>query len=313
MNRIDRLTAMILMLQSRRVVTADQMAEHFEVSVRTVYRDIAALSEVGVPIVAEAGVGYSLMQGYHMPPIMFTEAEAAALFMSGGIAVQFSDGSLKERLEDALLKVRAALPEGHKDYLSQMDQRVEVWSKSNGMQDEGMLMPIQDAVVKRRCVSICYDTAARGELTTRVVEALGLVFYGRRWHLIAWCRLRASIRDFRLDRIKEWEVLEEVFTAHDDFSVTDFYKAEVCDEVLSSVIFECERWALDRVMSELPCEVIAKDALENGRYLIEARTYSVEWLAKSMIGLGTSVLVKQPLELGQILRAEAEKIADLYK
>ncbi|MFT6379079.1 MAG: putative DNA-binding transcriptional regulator YafY, partial [Akkermansiaceae bacterium] len=83
MNRIDRLTAMILMLQSHRVVTAEQIAGHFELSVRTVYRDLSALGEAGVPIVAEAGVGYSLMPGYHMPPVMFSEEEAAALLMSG--------------------------------------------------------------------------------------------------------------------------------------------------------------------------------------------------------------------------------------
>ena len=97
MNRIDRLTGMILLLQGQRVITAEQIAAHFEISVRTVYRDLAALGEAGVPIVAEAGVGYSLMRGYHMPPVMFTEDEAAALFMSGEVTEQIADDSLIHR------------------------------------------------------------------------------------------------------------------------------------------------------------------------------------------------------------------------
>jgi predicted DNA-binding transcriptional regulator YafY len=120
MNRIDRLTAMILMLQGHRVVTAEQLAEHFELSVRTVYRDISALGEAGVPIVAEAGVGYSLMRGYHMPPVMFTEEEAAALFTSGELCEQFGDESLKQSMKGALLKVRAALPDDRKDFLRRL-------------------------------------------------------------------------------------------------------------------------------------------------------------------------------------------------
>jgi len=113
MNRIDRLTAIILMLQSHRVVTAEQLAEYFEISVRTVYRDIAALGEAGVPIVAETGVGYSLMRGYNLPPVMFTQSEAAALFMSGQLAEQFGDESLQKSLSGALLKIQSALPERH--------------------------------------------------------------------------------------------------------------------------------------------------------------------------------------------------------
>jgi len=193
MNRIDRLTAMILMLQSQRVLTAEKIASHFELSVRTVYRDIAALGEAGVPIIAEAGVGYSLMRGYNVPPIMFTEAEAAALFMSGEITDQFGDDSLKKSLAGALLKVRAALPEGHKSYLSRLDNSMEVRSRPSGFEDEQSLMPVQEAVVRRRCIAIKYDAGGRGEITERTVEALGLTFYGRQWHLIGWCRLREAI------------------------------------------------------------------------------------------------------------------------
>src|SRR6266446_6599977 len=93
MNRVDRLMAMVVQLQSRRVVRAEDIAAHFEISVRTVYRDLAALGEAGIPIVAEAGVGYSLVKGYHLPPVMFTAEEASALFLGGKLVEYLTDAS----------------------------------------------------------------------------------------------------------------------------------------------------------------------------------------------------------------------------
>ncbi len=313
MNRIDRLTAIILMLQSHRVVTADKMSAHFAISLRTVYRDIAALGEAGVPIIAEAGVGYSLMRSYNVPPIMFTEAETAALFMSGEITEQFGDDSLKKNLEGALLKVRAALPERHKNYLSQLGNRMKIWSRANGFQSEQSLMPVQEAVVRRRCITIEYNSGGRGDITKRTVEALGLVFYGQQWHLIAWCRLREAMRDFRLDRMQSWEILPETFFRHKDFSLSDFLKDEVEECSLTPFQIECERWVLERILHEMPCQIESKQELTGSRFLIKGQAYSLEWLAKWLIRMGTSAIVRSPVELRQLIVAEAEKIVRSYK
>lgn len=313
MNRIDRLTSMILMLQSHKVVTADVIAEYFEISVRTVYRDIAALGEAGVPIIAEAGVGYSLMRGYNVPPIMFTELEIAALFMSAEVTEQFGDDSLKESLNGALLKVRAALPDGHKRYLSHLGNRMEVWSCPRGMEAHRSLMPVQEAVVRRHCLRIEYDAGGRGDVTQRTVEALGLIFYGRQWHLIGWCRLRQAMRDFRLDRMRSWQVLEEVFSQHEDFSISEFLKNERKGHLLIPVQLECEAWALERMLYEMPCQITSKKSLEDGRYAIEGQAYCLEWLARWLIGVGDAGIVKGPAELRVMMRGEAEKIARIYE
>jgi predicted DNA-binding transcriptional regulator YafY len=103
MNRVDRLMAMIVHLQSRRLVRAEDIAAHFEISVRTVYRDIAALGEAGIPILGEAGVGYGLAKGYYLPPVMFTAEEASALFMGGKLVEHLTDASLRKHMESALL------------------------------------------------------------------------------------------------------------------------------------------------------------------------------------------------------------------
>lgn len=308
MNRIDRLTAIILMLQSRRVVTAERIADHFEISVRTVYRDIAALGEAGVPIMAEAGVGYSLMRGYNVPPIMFTEAETAALFMSGEITKQFSDESLKQCLEGALLKVRAVLPEAHKSYLNRLDGSVEIWSRPNGFHEEQSLIPIQEAVVRKRCIVVHYDTGGRGEVTERTIEPLGLTFYGRRWHLIGWCRLRNAVRDFRLDRMQQWTVLGEAFTGHEDFSLSDYFEEMVDEHPLIPVRIECDRWALERMLQEMPCQIESKQELPNGNVLVEAQSYSLDWTARWLIGMANAAVARSPDELRSLVVEKAREI-----
>ena len=102
MNRIDRLTAILIHLQTKRVVKAEEIAERFEMSLRTVYRDVKALMEAGVPIGSEAGKGYFIVDGYHLPPVMFTQDEASAMLLAGKLVEKMTDKSIKEAFESAL-------------------------------------------------------------------------------------------------------------------------------------------------------------------------------------------------------------------
>ena len=313
MNRIDRLTGMILLLQGQRVITAEQIAGHFEISVRTVYRDLSALGEAGVPIIAEAGVGYSLMRGYHMPPVMFTEDEAAALFMSGELAEQVADESLRQSLRSALLKVRSVLPQEKKDYLHRLKDTVGVWFRKNGSDARReSLMPIQDAVVRRRCLEIRYNTANRGAISARVVEPLGLVFYSRQWHLIGWCRLRQDVRDFRLDRMAAWEVLDECYEGHAGFSVKDFLRENIGNHELTPATVIVEREALERFRTEMPCTPLSEKILPDGRVRLELLTFSCEWLTQWLLGFGTRVEALEPPELRDAVREAAMAVAARY-
>ncbi len=313
MNRIDRLTGMILLLQGQRVITAEQIAGHFEISVRTVYRDLSALGEAGVPIVAEAGVGYSLMRGYHMPPVMFTEDEAAALFMSGEVTDQVADDSLRQALRSALLKVRSVLPQEKKDYLHQLKDKVGVWFRQPGTdQRRESLMPIQDAIVRRRCLQICYNTANRGAITDRTLEPLGLVFYTRQWHLIAWCRLRGEVRDFRLDRVSKWEVLDEVFRDRTDFSVKEFLRESIECHELTPATVAVDRDVLERFRNEIPCTPLSERTQPDGRVRIELLSFSLPWLVESLLRYGTRVEAIEPQELREGMREAAMAVAARY-
>src|SRR5262249_30467991 len=196
MNRVDRLVAIALRLQSRRVVRAEDLASHFEISVRTVYRDLAALGEAGVPIMAEAGVGYSLVKGYHLPPVMFTAEEASALFIGGKLVEHLTDASLRKQMESAVLKVRSVPPRDRQDYLDRLERSTAVvprGANATPRLSSEALIPIQRALAERLVVALEYQSGQRRDVTQRQVEPLGLAYYADNWHLIAYCRLRRDV------------------------------------------------------------------------------------------------------------------------
>src|SRR5947209_7353526 len=217
MNRVDRLMAMVVHLQGRRLVRAEDIAADFEISVRTVYRDIAALGEAGIPILSEPGVGYGLAKGYHLPPVMFTSEEASAIFTGGKLVEHLTDASLRKQMESALMKIRSVLPRDRQDYLDRLERTTAVVSRGVGpipRLSSETLIPIQRALAERRVLALHYEGIQRREITQRQVEPLGLVFYSDNWHLIAYCRLRRAVRDFRTDRVRKLQLQNELFSGH---------------------------------------------------------------------------------------------------
>jgi predicted DNA-binding transcriptional regulator YafY len=134
MNRIDRLQATLIHLQSKRVVKAQEIADRFEISLRTVYRDIRSLEESGVPIGAEAGVGYFLLENYHLPPVMFTHEEASALLFGEKLMEKMSDEKTRNEFRSAIYKIKAILKPGEKDHLEKLNDRIAVFNL-NAMSD----------------------------------------------------------------------------------------------------------------------------------------------------------------------------------
>src|SRR6185436_5050446 len=166
MNRVDRLMAIALHLQSRRVVRAEDLASHFEISVRTVYRDVAALGEAGIPILSEAGVGYSVVKGYHLPPVMFTAEEASAMSVGGKLVEHLTDASLRRQMESALLKIRSVLPRDRQDYLDRLERSTAVMPGRIDVRPRlasEMLTPIQRALAERRVLALDYQGIRRHE------------------------------------------------------------------------------------------------------------------------------------------------------
>jgi predicted DNA-binding transcriptional regulator YafY len=229
MNRIDRLTAMLIHLQSKKVVRAEEMADRFEMSLRTVYRDVKALMEAGVPIGSEAGKGYFIVDGYHLPPVMFTQDEAGAMLLAGKFVEKMSDKSVRKAFESAMFKIKAVMSETEKDHLDHLQSHMEVFVSPRSVQNKSefpdhFITEIQRAAVKKQVLKLDY-ISNHEELTQREVEPIGLFYYSGAWHLIAWCRLRNGYRDFRADRIKELVNTAKNFEGRNLLSLQEYFQS----------------------------------------------------------------------------------------
>ncbi len=307
---------MVLHLQGRRVVRAEELAAHFEVNIRTVYRDMAALGEAGVPISGEAGVGYCLMKGYQLPPVMFTAEEATSLFVGGELVKQFTDASLHGPMVSALDKLRAVLPRDRQDQVERLTQRTLVLGNgSRRAAPEAVaqrwLLPVQQGVVLRRVLRMDYRGRGQETDTTRDVEPLGVVFYGGAWYLVAWCRLRQDYRHFRVDRIRRLEVAPMVFPPRPDFSLAKHMQESVAREETIPVRVWFARPAQERARRDSFATLIEERQRDGGAEF-SLYAWSLEWMAGWLLSFGGDAEALAPAKLRQLVRAGAAKIAALH-
>jgi predicted DNA-binding transcriptional regulator YafY len=217
--RLTRLVSMALLLSARRRLTADELAAHFGISPRTVYRDIAALEEAGFPVVGTAGDGYVLPAGAAARPLALDEEEAEALVLAARVLERSATDTISATLQAAVAKLEASLsPEAVRRL---RDSRRTVIVPEQAQSSVGPLGILIDGVHHRRVVHIVYDGAGRGERTERDVEPLGLVRLGNRWLLSAYCRLREDLRTFRSDLIRAASSTGETFTDRPGMTLED--------------------------------------------------------------------------------------------
>lgn len=204
MNRIDRVTAILIQLQSKKVVRAHEIAERFSISLRTVYRDIKTLEEAGIPLSGEAGVGYSIMEGYRLPPVMFTKEEAIAFLTAEKLVEKLTDPVSKKHYQEAMFKIKAVLRYTEKELLEDMSASIEVLENPYLPTKENKpihLQTILKSISGKEVMDIGYFANHNQQYSNRNVEPVGIYYQGSHWYLIAWCRLRNDYRNFRTDRI----------------------------------------------------------------------------------------------------------------
>ena len=222
MRPADRLFQIVLKLGRGRVVTARVLAEQFEVSERTIYRDVQDLMASGVPIEGEAGVGYCLRSGYHVPPMMFDEDELQALVFGADVAKTWGDSLMAEAAERILAKIDAVLPERLRPRLN--SQALIVPDRDIPENTTRMLGEMRDAINRRSRVFIDYLDAA-DQATERIVWPLTLAYWGKTWTLGAWCELRQDFRNFRIDRLANVNLLNSAFPDEPGKRLADYFAA----------------------------------------------------------------------------------------
>lgn len=210
--RLSRLTAILTQLQTKRLLTATALADKFGVSVRTIYRDIRALEQAGVPVITEEGKGYSLMEGYKIPPIMFSENQANALILAEQLVLTTKDTSFIKDYTEAIEKVKAVLKYSLKDKVNLLSERTRFDRNVNRERNSNNLSDLQFALTNHMLIKIDY-TNEKGEKSVRTIEPFALL-NTENWLLVAYCRLRKEFRYFRLDRIQKMQFLEENFEPH---------------------------------------------------------------------------------------------------
>lgn len=309
--KIDRLLAIVIMLLNRNMIQAKELADRFEVSVRTIYRDIEAINQAGIPIVTYQGMngGIGLAEGYRLDRNVLTNDELAAIITAlrgmSNSYISESNVHLIEKINSIISPARAA--EFHLK-ANHLVIDLSPWGGSGRLQFK--LQLIKQAIEQQTRMRFNYSNA-NGELTTRIVEPYTLILKGRHWYLEAFCLKRAEFRLFKLLRMKDPIILEEIFM-RDSLLLRERNIGEEWVSPQNSIeIILCFKKNKQHFAEEwFSIEEI--DIQVDGSILVRQIFPENEWLYNFIISLGPDVEVLDPPHLRQIIESRAREIANIY-
>lgn len=221
MNRLDRLFAILVHLQSRKYVPAEKISEKFEISLRTVYRDVKALVASGIPVSHEAGKGYFIVSGFFLSPVSFTMEETSALLLMEKMVRALADQATAIQYGSAMTKIRSVLKGSQQDLLEVLDASTYLQFHEMWQLQENFIPTVQNAIAHKKQLEIRYKDKSEQE-SLRHIEPIGLIFYAFGWHVIAWCHLRADYRDFKLNRVLQIKQPGTDFQKKDHLPISHF-------------------------------------------------------------------------------------------
>jgi len=225
MSQLSRLISILTLLKSKRLLTATELSKKFDVSIRTIYRDIRKLEEAGIPIITIDGRGYSLMDGYTIAPVQFSEKQANALITAQHLVNQSNDKSLVKNFDDAMTKIKSVFRTSIQEKSELLSSKIHVFNNQHENISSNVLSEIQLAITNFNLVEIQYSKVYTDEKSFRKIEPCAMYSTQNKWILIAWCHLRKDYRAFRIDKIQHFKILQEKFIDH-KFSLVDYYKNE---------------------------------------------------------------------------------------
>ena len=310
MNRIDRLVAILLQLQSTRRVKAKDIAEKFSLSLRTVYRDIKALEEAGVPVIGEAGTGYSLMEGYRLPPVMFNQDEATALLTASKLVESKTDAGIIKHYTSALDKIRAILRHSEKDHIEEIDEHIAVmthpaivYQPQSDLHLQSILKAISSSVV----LQINYTSIEKNETTKRKVEPVGIYYMGSHWYLIAWCQMRNDYRNFRTDKIEKLQITDDPISKMHP-PLQSFIKQMSAEREVHKVVIDVEADVVKYLGEQKYFNGYVKEESMGDMVRITFLTGSLMGFSRWFMLFGDHAQIIEPLELNELVARIAEGI-----
>jgi predicted DNA-binding transcriptional regulator YafY len=303
MNKTDRLLAIVLRLQAKGKQRAEDLAEFFETSKRTIYRDIQALCEAGVPIVAMTGQGYALAQGYFLPPVTFNSEEAIMLMLGSAFVADNFEANYRHNAQSAALKLESVLPETVRQEVNRLRQRlhfISIVAESSPR----YLPDLRRAVLESISVQFNYFSRNNAETPQqRTVDPYSLLYNHQAWYLVAHDYLRQSIRHFRLDRIEDLTLLPKTFERPDDFQlrVADEGSRTICVKVLFNK--KAARW-----VQESNYFFITNIEEISAGLLVTLHIRREEDLVGWLLSWGENIRVLEPLSLVERLKVTVTQI-----
>jgi predicted DNA-binding transcriptional regulator YafY len=316
-NRTDRLLAIVLELQARGAARAQDLAEHFETSKRTIYRDIEALCEAGVPVVATPGRGYALMEGYFLPPLSFGVDEAMTLLLGADFVAQRFYPQYQAAARAARRKLEAVLPERHRPELDDLRETLHVnigpIQQSPTHEVQTLIGQLRHALRERRTVRFRYharySTGGPAPTEDRHADPYSLAHTNGAWYLLAYCHRRGDTRMFRLDRIEDLALTTATFIRPAGFPLRDGERERERVIVVRVLFTEtAARW-----VREAPSFFITNQEETSDGLLVTLRIRREDDVLSWLLGYGRQARVLEPETLQQRLRDEAEATARQYQ
>jgi predicted DNA-binding transcriptional regulator YafY len=310
MNRTDRLLAIVLELQAAGKRRAEDLAATFEVGKRTIYRDIQALCEAGVPVISTPGQGYSLLEGYFLPPLRFSPDEALILLLGSDAMAQSFDAEYRAAAQSAGRKIAGALPASLRDEVRSLQDSMRFVADSAGERPEqaGHLRQLRRAILGRHSVRFGYyarhSQDGRGAHSTRTADPYGLVHVDGGWHLVAFCHLRQDIRHFRVERMDDLAVLPQTFIRPAGFTLEQ-REGDTARTLMVRALFD--QSAAYWVRESRSFFTVAEQPHGNG-LLVTLRVRHEDDVLQWLLGWGSHVRVLEPASLRARLAAEAEQM-----
>ena len=314
--RLSRLVALLTLLQTKRVLTANELAHRFSVSTRTIYRDIRTLEQAGIPVVTQEGKGYAMLEGYRLAPVMFTREEAIALLTAEKLVARLTDAPTAQLSNAAMDKLRAVLRRADRDHLETLAPHIQVLEPAGQPSRPNVYQQLVTAVTGQRVVQLTYYAAETDLPTSRDVEPIGL-YLSQQWHVVAFCRLRQAFRDFRLDRIQHLTVSEEVFVSRPE-TLQQYWAAEANRRSKEKVVIHFRPAALLPALAQhvqdtkhqygWTHEQLVTDGTVEMTFFIGSLSYLATWL----LPYAGAVTVLEPLALRDHLRELAQRAHDFF-
>ncbi|MCI0708928.1 MAG: YafY family transcriptional regulator [Chloroflexi bacterium] len=309
MKRTDRMLALILELQANGWQRAEDLAERFGVSRRTIYRDMTAMIVSGVPVVSEPGRGFSLVEGYFLPPLHLTEDEAILMLLGADYVAQAFDEQYEQTAKNAMQKIRLVLPPHVEDRADELLHCFRFVATQPYRQTTAgdTLRTLRRAIVESQTVNITYYSRplvhSDAAYTERDIDPYALAFVNRVWYIVAYCHLRNDLRHFRLDRIDDIKLLPSRFERPVGFVAEGPTLGNNPETVRLLFKHEVARW----VEEDMPYNTTSLEYTPDGM-LLSVKVRRVEDILQWVLGWGSRVRVLEPEHLRQRVFKEAETI-----